>query len=88
MKVAIAVLLAASAASAQVPADPSLPTQPIIADALGPNRNIDATGRPFEWVPTVPGAPVVGPVEPDTFGVGVGRAVDGRPVVAEPWPQE
>jgi tetratricopeptide (TPR) repeat protein len=56
---------------------------PYYNDAYGP----DATGRPFQWKTrdgqTVPPG---SKVEPNVYGLGVGKDKYGRPVKTEPWP--
>jgi len=48
--------------------------------------NYDATGRPYQWVPQNGGGSVLGPVNPNAYGPGVGADATGRPVWAVPFP--
>ena len=62
-------------------------TSPYHNDAYGPGVNADSTGRPFQWKTrdgqTVPPG---SKVEPNGYGLGVGKDEYGRPVKTEPWP--
>jgi hypothetical protein len=58
---------------------------PYNSDAYGPEINSDATGRPFRWKTQDGQTPPPGSaVEPDGYGLGVGKDQFGRPVKPEP----
>jgi len=56
-------------------------------DTYGPGINSDAKGRPFQWK-TQDGEtlPPGSEVEPNGYGLGVGKDEYGRAVKTEPWP--
>jgi hypothetical protein len=56
---------------------------PYTPNAYGPGLNSDATGRPFIWMPQVPGPKFFDPfldVKPNAYGPGIGSDQYGRPV--------
>ena len=54
-------------------------------NAYGPGVHMDATGRPYRWVPTLGhSGTVLGPVKPNAYGPGIGMDATGKPVRATP----
>lgn len=62
-------------------------TQPYNHDSLGPGIHTDSTGKPFTWE-NRNRQRSYSPVEPNGYGLGVGKDQFGRPVYPNSYPNK